>query len=407
MFAIVSCNKNEVVNQPPIQKILSADFVKTPYTYLQNKYIDLALAYEYKKIGKEIDLEKMEYQEKLDLIYNLFEAKNAKVAFPETKEDVKFYQTMESQLMAEINSHPYIQQFVGRFAAKDFYDENEMIINMGLGDTDVISKFQILYCYEIGFDVYEKYLEREKLIRGEEWDPYMPLPPHPTEIEIGDEEYNGNSPIIQKIVRYMGYALWPRTPKTIKYRLDDQITTNTHNSLKEGMKSWENATNNKIKCEQIANNCTNKFGWSIGCLYHIYVTKSSTAGVSSAKLGYCPWSKMKLSDYAGVGTTRHEFGHILGFQHEHQRPDRDTYINVHLDNVETKYKNQFTKLSSTINKTYGDFDWSSIMIYGSDTFLKSDAAAGSYTMTKKDGSYWLGTSDLSATDKEKIKLIYN
>lgn len=30
----------------------------------------------------------------------------------------------------------------------------------------------------------------------------------------------------------------------------------------------------------------------------------------------------------------HEFGHLIGFNHEHQRPDRSDYITVHFNNID-------------------------------------------------------------------------
>lgn len=30
----------------------------------------------------------------------------------------------------------------------------------------------------------------------------------------------------------------------------------------------------------------------------------------------------------------HEFGHLIGFNHEHQRPERDDYITVHYNNID-------------------------------------------------------------------------
>ena len=41
--------------------------------------------------------------------------------------------------------------------------------------------------------------------------------------------------------------------------------------------------------------------------------------------------------------------HALGFQHEHQRPDRDKYIKVVIENVIYKMRDSFEKVF---------FDWS-------------------------------------------------
>lgn len=33
------------------------------------------------------------------------------------------------------------------------------------------------------------------------------------------------------------------------------------------------------------------------------------------------------------GAMIHELGHVVGFNHEHQRPDRDDYILIHFENI--------------------------------------------------------------------------
>ena len=425
MFAIVSCNKNEVVNQPPIQKILSAEFVKTPYTYLQNKYIDATLAYELQKQGKTYRPERFSYEEKFKMINFLDSTRK-----DDTPDDAKFYQTLESQLTSEINSHPYVQQFVGRFAQKESYDENEMIINTGLGDTDDISKYQILYCYEIGFDVYGKFLQRESLTRGEEWDPYIPYPPNPNGTEIEEEEYDGTKPPIQKAVRYILYTRWG---SKIEYMF---ISNDLDNSIKVGartaMTTWEQAANNKIKFSEITKNITwNKFLWINGLKYFVRINeeKDPNAGGHST-VGNQPWAKVTLQKQSSSSVCLHELGHCLGLYHEQERPDRDNYITYYPDSVMDGYKNQFTKMTAGSYNYYGStYDYNSIMHYYSWAFgkliidnplkHKQNLLLGitnhyglgcchtAITMKKKDGTFINWNYVLSPTDISVIQQIYN
>jgi hypothetical protein len=102
---------------------------------------------------------------------------------------------------------------------------------------------------------------------------------------------------------------------------------------------------------------------------------------------------IELESPPRVGATIHEIGHALGFQHEQARPDRDQFITVLLDKVESKMRDQFNAIGIK-SRTRGPYDFSSIMHYPQDAF---GAPPGTITMTQKGGAPLPpGTGDLGA-----------
>lgn len=100
----------------------------------------------------------------------------------------------------------------------------------------------------------------------------------------------------------------------------------------------------------------------------VRITLSEVKNLNFATLGYQPAlqgeSQIEMwSDDFGVAL--HEMGHILGLYHEQQRPDRDEYVTVYPENIESKYLYAFEKLSGESDSLLYDtpYDVYSIMHY--------------------------------------------
>lgn len=66
-------------------------------------------------------------------------------------------------------------------------------------------------------------------------------------------------------------------------------------------------------------------------------------------------------------TVAHELGHAMGFIHEHQRPDRDSYVTIDTSNVVTKSLGNFNRITSLIDRQTA-YDFSSVMHYRANAF---------------------------------------
>ncbi|KAG8187063.1 hypothetical protein JTE90_016161 [Oedothorax gibbosus] len=107
------------------------------------------------------------------------------------------------------------------------------------------------------------------------------------------------------------------------------------------------------------------------------------------------------------GTVVHEFLHAIGFEHEHNRSDRDGYLDIHLENVAQEWHYAFKKLLPHENRLLSGFDFESVMLYGSESFAKS---WGLKSMTAKDGRHMKQPFDKPGMSKEDIKrinILYN
>lgn len=111
-------------------------------------------------------------------------------------------------------------------------------------------------------------------------------------------------------------------------------------------------------------------------------------------------------------TARHELGHTLGMWHEHQRPDRDTYIDVFEANSvfdAEQFKTNYGATAVSAALWTSDYDLLSVMHYGSINGASKKDASDNYlpVLKKKDGSLIDDHDTITKTDACAVNLVYD
>lgn len=71
------------------------------------------------------------------------------------------------------------------------------------------------------------------------------------------------------------------------------------------------------------------------------------------------------------GIVVHELGHVVGFWHEHTRPDRENHVVIEKNNIMVGQEYNFNKLTEDeVNSLGLPYDYDSIMHYARNTFSK-------------------------------------
>ena len=375
------CQKHE-----PIYDASSTELSALSYFDLQNKYLDLALAYEEAngtnlRRSVPIRAKSLTLEEKIEQWHTLTDDEMEqdetvfRVAASDTmlNDEEVFYEQLYEQLMADVNAHPEVLRALRETGCK--VSPMEMVFEW---NSTPYSKMEIIKNAEQGIENI--------------WN---------AEYESEDDEpmiAKGNQ---QKAARYTPHAKWG---KVIKYRFDKHVKVDYKNDMRAAMATWAQAADNKIRFAELKNTCKNRFAWAIGVSYHIRIRqKNLNDAAGSSTLGCVPWATITLSDSdPDERTYLHELGHTLGLIHEHERYDRDKYVTIYWDNIKKGSKSQFYKKTKVIGACYGEFDYNSIMIYPSYAFSKN----GNSTILKKDLTRIDKTTKLSAKDKWAIKEIY-
>ncbi|XP_038216209.1 uncharacterized protein LOC119835454 [Zerene cesonia] len=121
--------------------------------------------------------------------------------------------------------------------------------------------------------------------------------------------------------------------------------------------------------------------------------KKPNNGVQMVVFGY---------DCMSLGEIVHEVMHILGFSHEHTRPDRDRYITILWDNIKPGYKKYFSVREEDPLSSL-PYDYASVLHYPPRAFSRN----GKVTIVTENGVKIGQREALSETDVEKVSIVYS
>lgn len=148
----------------------------------------------------------------------------------------------------------------------------------------------------------------------------------------------------------LGYA-WPNG--VVPYVVASNLGPNAASALNYAITNWNSNTNVKLVPRtnqsnyvvvQGANSCSSAIGMQGGVQY------------------------INLGEGCGNHGAIHEFGHALGFYHEHTRTDRDNYVEILWNNMDPNMAYNFYTLNTNEGNNHGYYDYHSIMHYPTHGF---------------------------------------
>ncbi|REC76110.1 hypothetical protein DRF60_14605 [Chryseobacterium elymi] len=104
--------------------------------------------------------------------------------------------------------------------------------------------------------------------------------------------------------------------------------------------------------------------------YVEFIFGSSSGSDGWAHIGYQGGRQtISLDQYISVASVIHEMGHTVGLYHEHSRKDRDQYISIQWNNIQSGQAYNFNIYNSGTD--IGPFNINSVMMYWPNSYSKN------------------------------------
>jgi len=194
--------------------------------------------------------------------------------------------------------------------------------------------------------------------KGISYPPGVPTEKEDTKevIDYGDYRIDASSQVLIKgATGFEAYASRPWKNGIVPVKFHSNITQPQKDLFWNACEEWSKVA--KVRCRLK----------SIFESNYLLVTNTKAANRCWTELGSGTSGGERVFNFAADWcwnsvSLLHELGHVLGLMHEHQRPDRDKYIEVFAENAgEMSYS--YDKLSLGAMDNSGPYDFFSIMHY--------------------------------------------
>lgn len=198
----------------------------------------------------------------------------------------------------------------------------------------------------------------------------------------------------KRAVKKLQSSRWPNGE--IPYVVDRDLAMKTKKEIRKALRHWKKKTCLHFRHKRDGDADYIRFVYEPGCWSYV----GRAGGEQKVSVG--PGCEF-------MGTIIHEIGHAVGFWHEQSRQDRDHYIKILRQNIQTNAVDQFNKMpKKAMDSMDYEYDYFSIMHYGTKFFSSNGRATIKIRKKGKNIGAQIGQrKSLSWIDVAQVHAMYN